>query len=157
MATTVVLLLPMGALSMRIFGLVWLHGLVQIFSLCALFSGFGLGIRLAQMKYMLYNTTHTIFGTVIVCLFLIQPFLGLLHHKQFQRIGKRGILGHIHLWYGRILIVLAVINGGLGLKLAANTTNGKIVYAVITAVIAVLYFAIILVTGLMRAGKDRSK
>ncbi|KAK6597168.1 integral membrane protein [Botrytis cinerea] len=205
MGITVVLLFPLGALSMRVFGRPWLHAILQILSFSFLVVGLGLGIKLAGLKYgsfgesttlakrivideiakrqfgsfgsstftgtppwatatgtytgglavllrlrilglavtgaavtpslgkTISNTTHMIFGIILVVLFFIQPFLGLIHHWRYMRAQKRGMFGHIHLWYGRILIVLAVINGGLGLQLAANTRNGEIAYAVIAA------------------------
>lgn len=35
------------------------------------------------------------------------------------------------MWYGRCLILLGIINGGLGLKLAANTTGGEAAYGAV--------------------------
>jgi hypothetical protein len=49
MGTTVVLLFPIGASYMRLFGNPSLHALWQIFSLVALLCGFGVGVKLAQM------------------------------------------------------------------------------------------------------------
>ena len=39
---------------------------------------------------------------------------------------------------------LAVINGGLGLKLANDTKNGKIAYGVVAGFMALMYTAIVL-------------
>jgi hypothetical protein len=50
MGTTVVLLFPFGAMYMRLGGGAWMHGALQVFSLCALVSGFGLGIQLAKYR-----------------------------------------------------------------------------------------------------------
>lgn len=50
MGLTVVLLFPLGALSMRIFGRPWLHATLQIFSFILLIVGLGLGIELAHLK-----------------------------------------------------------------------------------------------------------
>jgi hypothetical protein len=98
----------------------------------------------------LFNCAHSIFGTVIVCLFLVQPLLGLLHHRQYLKLGKRSYFGLGHIWYGRILIICAVINGGLGLQLAADTTNGEIAYGVVVGAMFVIYVVIILITGLRK-------
>lgn len=54
MATTVVVLFPLGASSMRLFGNASIHALLQIFSLCSLLCGFGVGIKLAQMREYVY-------------------------------------------------------------------------------------------------------
>lgn len=50
MGSVMVLLLPLGAIFMRLGGSVWAHGAWQVFSLCAMLCGFGLGIKLAQMR-----------------------------------------------------------------------------------------------------------
>ena len=39
---------------------------------------------------------------------------------------------------------LAIINGGLGLKLANNTKNGEIAYGVVAGFMALMYTAIVL-------------
>jgi hypothetical protein len=50
MGATMVLLLPLGAMFMRLGASAYLHGAWQIFALCAMLCGFGLGIKLAQMR-----------------------------------------------------------------------------------------------------------
>lgn len=42
-------------------------------------------------------------------------------------------------------MVLAVINGGLGLKLADNTKGGKIAYSVVAGVVGLVYAALCVV------------
>jgi hypothetical protein len=97
-----------------------------------------------------------IFGIILVVLFFIQPFLGLIHHWRYMKAQRRGVFGWMHLLYGRIIIVLAIINGGLGLKLAANTTGGEIAYGVIAAAVGVLYIAVLIVTSLRKRTKGRA-
>ncbi|CAD6441244.1 ec1f3bee-01cb-4581-a17e-a99199bf1008 [Sclerotinia trifoliorum] len=243
MGVTVVLLFPLGALSMRIFGRPWLHASLQIISFIFLIAGLGLGIKLAGLRYgsfgpnlarrtvideiakrqfgafgsstftgtppwatatgtntggfnnptstsdsgsgsnsgsgsgaasqgsgnaaitgasvtpnlgtIITNTTHMIFGIILVVLFFIQPFLGLIHHWRYMRAQRRGMFGYIHLWYGRILIVLAVINGGLGLQLASNTKNGEIAYGVIAAFIGLFYIGVVVFTAVRKRRRNR--
>jgi hypothetical protein len=50
MGATMVLLLPLGAMFMRLGASIYLHGAWQLFALCAMLCGFGLGIKLAQMR-----------------------------------------------------------------------------------------------------------
>lgn len=38
-------------------------------------------------------------------------------------------------------MLLAIVNGGLGLQLAANTTGGEIAYGVIAGIVGVVYIA----------------
>jgi len=55
MGSTMVLLLPLGAMFMRLGASVYLHGAWQLFALCAMLCGFGLGIKLAQMRSLVSN------------------------------------------------------------------------------------------------------
>jgi hypothetical protein len=54
--------------------------------------------------------------TVIVMLF-IQVLLGATHHTLFRMKGRRTWVTMAHVWFGRLCIILGVVNGGLGLKL----------------------------------------
>lgn len=72
-------------------------------------------------------------------LFLFQPVLGLLHHLQYRKKGRRTPWSYGHIWFGRVLLILATIDGGLGLQLSANTTKGEIAYGVIVGVIFLVY------------------
>ncbi|KAA8567488.1 hypothetical protein EYC84_010497 [Monilinia fructicola] len=47
---TMVILFPLGAISMVLFGKWWIHAVFQIFSLVMLIVGFGLGLKLAIFK-----------------------------------------------------------------------------------------------------------
>merc|ERR1712225_68237 len=141
MGIVVVLLFPFGAMFMRMGGSGIVHGILQVLSLCALLVGLGLGVKLADLRNMNLTTTHPLFGIILVALFLIQPIFGLIHHIQYKRNLSRAGVSHLHIWYGRILMLLAIIDGGLGLQLANNSRNGKIAYAVVAAVVGVVYIA----------------
>jgi len=135
---------------MRFGGSAWVHGAIQIFGIFLILAGLGTGVKLAQITDQLYKGgsqayVHTVFGTTIIALFLIQPVLGLWHHLQFRKTGSRGSISWTHIWYGRALMVLAVVNGGLGLQLAANTINGEIVYGVLAGVIGLAYILLVVV------------
>lgn len=72
-------------------------------------------------------------GTVVVCLLAIQPVLGMIHHKHFVATGGRGPVSYAHIWYGRILLALGVINGGVGLNMVQERDGLVIAYAVVAA------------------------
>jgi uncharacterized membrane protein YeaQ/YmgE (transglycosylase-associated protein family) len=74
-----------------------------------------------------------------VVLLIIQPFLGFIHHHKYLATQKRTKWASLHVWYGRILILVGIINGGLGLQLADNSKNGMIVYGVIAGLIGATY------------------
>lgn len=51
MAIAVVIMFPLGALTMRLLrfrGVIWLHMAWQVVSLCLLTAGFGMGVTLAN-------------------------------------------------------------------------------------------------------------
>jgi sulfite exporter TauE/SafE len=77
-----------------------------------------------------------------VLLFVAQPVLGVVQHRQFLRTGVRSIYSGMHVWYGRLLICLGIINGGLGLQLASNSTGRqKAIYIVMTILMLITYVA----------------
>jgi len=146
MAVTVVLLLPCGALIMRLFGSFWFHAAFQMFCVAALIAGLGLGIHLAQITDQLFSNAHSILGLIIIILFLFQPLGGLLHHRQYVKTQSRTVYGRAHVWFGRFLLALAIINGGLGLSLAANSNAGYIVYGVLAGVVGLGYIGVVVIT-----------
>ena len=96
-------------------------------------------------------------GTVIVILLLLQPFFGVINHVHFVKAQRRGAWAFLHVWYGRILIIMGIINGGLGLQLAGNTKAGKITYAVLGGVVgaALCIMAIVVESRrILEKGKD---
>lgn len=86
---------------------------------------------------------HVIFGTIIVALFLLQPVIGTWHHQLFKASKTNKALRYGHIWFGRILLIAAVINGGTGLKIGNNSTAAEIVWGTLAGVIAVVYIALI--------------
>jgi hypothetical protein len=87
-----------------------------------------------QLTCVQVNNKHPIIGIVVFLALLFQPVLGILHHLGFKRHGRRTFISHLHIWIGRIMITLGIVNGGLGLLLAANSRSGEIIYAVVAAV-----------------------
>lgn len=73
----------------------------------------------------------------------LQPVLGSLHHRHFVRHGRRGAISYAHIWYGRSLIVLGIINGGLGLRLSGSRQQFVTAYIVLASIFTALYLAVI--------------
>ena len=86
-------------------------------------------------------------------LMFFQPILGYIHHLVYVRSQRRTWWAVAHVWYGRALIILGAINGGLGLKLAANSTGGEIAYGVIAGVVFLAWFAVMAIGFLRSRGK----
>ncbi|KAL4975642.1 hypothetical protein BDW66DRAFT_151756 [Aspergillus desertorum] len=139
------IIFPLGAILLRViqskYG-VYAHISCQLLAYALMIAGLATGIRVGKILDRLHNNGHTILGTVIVAFLLIQPFIGFWHHHQYKRTQEAGKWTHIHTWIGRIFLLLGLINGGTGLKLADNTTGGIIAYAVIAGVVGVAYISI---------------
>jgi hypothetical protein len=143
LASTVFLVLfPIGAMVIRIPGLsvpVWVHAGIQIFTYCCFVAAAGLGIYLATNLKLLTNH-HPIIGMILLGLLFFQPFFGLLHHSAYKKKQKRTLISHVHIWEGRLTIILGMINGGLGIKLAGNVRTGyKIAYGVVAGLMGLCY------------------
>lgn len=131
----------------------WLaHGLFQIFAYVLFTIAFGLGIYMyRQIPSELPNgvdishEAHPIIGIVAFCLLFLQPWLGLLHHFLFKKYSKRVFWSYAHIWIGRFVIALGIINGGLGLQLSQKLgqyapSKGAIIgYSVAAGIIYLLY------------------
>ncbi|KAL2833543.1 hypothetical protein BJY01DRAFT_259869 [Aspergillus pseudoustus] len=146
------IIFPLGAILLRViqskFG-VYAHISAQLIGYALMIAGLATGIRVGKILDRLHNNGHTILGTVVVVFLLIQPCIGFWHHYKFKKTQSKGWWTHVHIWVGRLFLLLGIINGGTGLKLADNTTGGIIAYAVVAGVFGVAYIAI----AALRQGK----
>lgn len=134
----ILVLFPLGAILIRVTAnrrLVWVHAGIQIAAYIALFGAMAMGIRMATSGH-LSNNKHPMIGIVIVIVLFFQACDGLLHHAQWlQNKKRRTVLAYVHIWTGRLCIVVGMVNGGFGLQLAGVTDPGKIAgYAVVAVV-----------------------
>ena len=103
----------------------------------------------------MYNEFHEWFGTFIVLGFCAQPIFGVIHHKQFIKTQKKGWANKTHVWFGRALLILGIINGGLGFQLAQNTsTNQNVIYVIVVMLIALLYVGALIRWSTKGSGRD---
>lgn len=158
------LFFPLGSILIRIFsfsGLIWVHAATQLFAYALSVTGLGLGIFIATGPYrrtvrlvsprvrgrianpvQQINDRHPVIGLVVICLLVFQPFLGVIHHNIFKRSNRRTFWSTAHVWFGRVLITLGIINGGLGLKLSSNTKKGEIAYGVVAGVMWLVWMVV---------------
>jgi len=124
-ALAFVILFPLGSILIRLAsfpGLWWVHGLFQVFSYILFIAAFGAGVWLVNnAPISLIGNYHPAIGIILFCLLFLQPILGWMHHAQFKKYKRRTAWSYGHLWLGRILITLGMINGGLGMLLATQT------------------------------------
>ncbi|CAG8955448.1 hypothetical protein HYFRA_00010314 [Hymenoscyphus fraxineus] len=145
MGVAVVILFPLGAISMRLGVNPWIHAGIQLISYILMIAGMAIGIIFVNdVPFLTFGVTHFAFGLAIVALLFLQPFFGLAHHFLYVRRQSRTPISYVHIWYGRALMLLAVINGGLGLKLANNTRGGTIAYGVVAGIMGVAYIAVVI-------------
>lgn len=137
--------------------MLWVHAACQIFGLIVLILGFAMGVWTSIIHTEIYTDRHSILGTVIVGLFLIQPALGMIHHRNYASKGRRTIWSDLHVYFGRILLILSIVNGGIGIQYAANSPNGEIGYGVTAGVIFLVYVGVAGLWYMRRPGKEEEQ
>lgn len=147
MITVFVVFFPSFALALRVFPsptTVWTHAFLQLLTLALAIAGLGLGISMAR-DLSLISSYHPIIGMVVVpSLILFQPAMGFIQHRYFGQTGKRGLFGYLHQWFGRFMIILGIINGGLGFLLSGigtsiAPTGAVIAYSAVAGVFGICY------------------
>ncbi|KAI9659066.1 MAG: hypothetical protein M1821_002026 [Bathelium mastoideum] len=182
-----VILFPAGGIVIRVLsfpGLVRLHTAVQLVAYLVFIAAFGLGLWIAVNGRLALNVPsayrpdegkaandinrratqidiyHPIIGIILFVLLFFQPLLGIAHHRFFKILGRRTLWSHAHLWLGRIVITLGMINGGLGLRLAANASRGQeAAYGMVAGLVWTVYVASIVIGEVRRerAGRQQNQ
>ncbi|SMQ52532.1 unnamed protein product [Zymoseptoria tritici ST99CH_3D7] len=143
-ACAAILLFILGAILIRLAsfsGLVWAHVGVQVFGFVAFIAAVGMGIYMAMFEGFV---AHPIIGLIVFGLLFVQPITGLVHHRLFKRTNARSASSWVHLTTGRSIIILGLINGGLGLQLAGQSRAVYIAYGVVAGVVGLVYLAAII-------------
>jgi len=86
-----------------------------------------------------FKHSHQILGIVVFSLLIPQIVLGATHHMIFIMKGKRSWVAHAHKWFGRFVILLGIVNGGLGLPLANASTGAIAIYSGAAAVVFIFW------------------
>jgi hypothetical protein len=94
---------------------------------------------------------HPIIGLVTLAALFFQPMLGLIHHARFKKLRRRQIWSHLHLWNGRLMNPLGIINGGLGLRIAGASSRLVAAYAAVAAIMAGLWILVSILSEARRA------
>ncbi|KAM0511322.1 hypothetical protein ACHAPE_009988 [Trichoderma viride] len=141
MSIVFVILYPLGSSLMPLIGKWYIHASWQTIAFLLMWAGFGIGVFIARQDGIFFQQAHTRLGVILVCLVSLQPIFGIIHHVHYLKSQRRGIFGHLHCWYGRALMVIGIVNGGLGLQLGDAPTRYIIAYSVVAGVTAVIYVA----------------
>ena len=145
MGTAFTIVLPLGAILLRTLPSryrVPVHAGTQLSAYTMILTGMGLGIWLGRrVRYLDY--AHTVIGLVVISMLAAQAALGAWTHARFRVNRREGWMGLTHTWLGRTLLALGIINGGIGLMLADNTTGGEIAYGVVAGLMGTAYIAVV--------------
>ncbi|RMD42011.1 hypothetical protein DV735_g3109, partial [Chaetothyriales sp. CBS 134920] len=156
MSLVFLVLFPIAALTLYIpyaEKVRYIHGPLQLLSLIISIIGLALGVYLGQ-KVRKLDAYHQIIGYLVVgILILFQPALGILQHLHYRKTGTKSPMGIAHRWLGRTMIILGVINGGLGFMQSGpvgskNVPNYSVIaYSVVAGVVLFLYISILAATS----------
>lgn len=119
MCVTFVIILPLGALLLRVWN-VKAHIVVQFIGwvlFCMAFAG-GAVASTKYNKSKKFASGHQVLGILLLIALFTQWVLGWLHHRKFKKEGRGTIMGKIHLYLGPATIFFGWINGGLGFRFA---------------------------------------
>ena len=124
MCIVFVLLLPAGALLLRVWNKVKGHAIVQTFAFVLFLMAFAGGAYISGQynKSKNFNSAHQILGILLLLAMFLQLGLGVMHHRVFKKEQRKTIMGKIHLYLGPAVIVVGLINGGLGFAFAGKLT-----------------------------------
>jgi len=156
MGIAIVLFFPIGGLIARLSKsrhMLWIHVGCQVTGLIVFLGGFGTGVWTCIVHDEIYTDPHTTYGTVIVGFFLIQPIFGWLHHRGYVNKGGPTLWTRAHVWFGRIIMILAIVNGGLGIQYADNAVSGEKGFGVVTGIFGLAYIGAV-VWAYVRNGKQ---
>ncbi|OXV08605.1 hypothetical protein Egran_03632 [Elaphomyces granulatus] len=156
MAFVFLILFPGGALTRHLIRspktIPYIHAPFQLFTLAAAVAGLGLGVSLALDIGEIY-AYHPVIGlTTVSALIAFQPLLGVLQHLNYRKNGTKSPSAYAHRWLGRILMVLGIINGGLGFMFSGIGTPGVptaavIAYGVIAGFMGIAYILTLLLSA----------
>jgi H+/Cl- antiporter ClcA len=135
-----VLLMPAGIIFLRVLpeNVRW-HWINQSLALGLAVVGGGIGIYLSSMfnKSKSYNSSHQILGLLAIGFMFVQWILGFWHHHLYRKTQQTSRYGPIHRWFGRGVMVLAIVTGGIGLTWSYASTRVVIGYVIAVVVLMV--------------------
>ncbi|KAG5978317.1 hypothetical protein E4U55_006257 [Claviceps digitariae] len=111
-----------GVVLLRACGWAKWHALNQCIATLGVLSGLALGV----MTSLLYNRSrsfshyHQVLGYIIIAFILTQLGLGFKHHFEYQKTQTTTKFGRIHVWMGRVVLFLSLMNSFFGLAFAQN-------------------------------------
>ncbi|CAI7602243.1 unnamed protein product [Penicillium pancosmium] len=149
---------PFAAIALRLFpssSTVTIHATLQLFNLVLSIAGLAVGILMSQQIHLMRHY-HPIIGIIVVAsLSVFQPAMGLIQHRHFHKTGRKGMFAYLHRWLGRSMIVLGIINVGLGFQLTGwrdpSAPRGAVIScSVVAGMVGVGYVTILLLSSVKK-------
>ncbi|KAF2717833.1 iron reductase domain protein, partial [Polychaeton citri CBS 116435] len=155
MCLAFILIFPLGAVLLRLAGKVRWHMYAQVTGFVFVIIGFGTAIHISRLynRSKHFNSAHQVIGLLIFAAMFIQLGLGLVHHTMFKRTKTPTMMGQVHRFLGIFIVLLGMINGGLGLNLASDD-HYAVAYGVIVGIVGVVF---LLVTSLVLLYRRKHK
>ena len=111
----IIVLMNVGIVIMRVGGWARWHAVNQMFGVAGTLAGLALGV-LTSFHYQRsrsFNSYHQIIGYIVVAAIFGQLGLGITHHLEYRKTQAPTKFGRIHLWLGRGILGVAIINAFL--------------------------------------------
>lgn len=160
-----VIFFPFGALTLYVFpSTIITHAGLQLVNLLIAILGMALGITMAKDLNLMHHH-HPIIGLIVVAgLVVFQPAMGLLQHRHYRKsVGDggsgKGVFAYLHRWFGRAMIVLGIINMGLGFQLTGfqdpySPRGAVIACSVVAGIVVVVYIGVLALAARRRSGRS---
>ncbi|KAH7149430.1 hypothetical protein B0J13DRAFT_305633 [Dactylonectria estremocensis] len=146
MIVCIAVLMPFGVGLLRVRGNWKWHALNQTVAMVGAFLGTALGIvnSFYYQRSRSFDSSHQMIGFAIISLLLVQFGLGAFHHTQYKKTQSPTKYGMIHIWVGRIIIFIGIMNCFIGFTFAVNRKYGMILAAI---VIFMFFLSLVLMFG----------
>ncbi|EMC90845.1 hypothetical protein BAUCODRAFT_39860 [Baudoinia panamericana UAMH 10762] len=131
---------PTGSLLLRLFQSVTWHWAVQCIGVLLVIVGLATGVSISREynRGKGFTSAHQVLGLLLFAGVIIQLGLGIINHAIHRRTKQGTAFGKVHLFLGPTVMLLALINGGLGLNLAGDT-QGHVPYAIAVLAAGILF------------------
>jgi hypothetical protein len=142
---------PLGGIIIKVWPhrhIVWVHAAIQAFGLALYIACVGLGFWMGSQLHTL-DRYHALVGYIVLAMLVIQPLLKL--HWVHAAVPRVAAFMHIHLWMGRVSLMLGIIDGGLGFRLSGSlpgrhpSEGWKIAYGIVGGIVWCVYVAVCIV------------
>ncbi|KAI0399800.1 hypothetical protein F4802DRAFT_587782 [Xylaria palmicola] len=149
---------PLGILILRVGGSVRWHAINQAvaFGLVLVGAILGFVISTSYNRSKKFNTAHQVVGIIVFIAVIAQLALGYLHHRKYKKTQGPTKLAPIHVWLGRIVIPLGIVNGFTGFPLALSPGYDFALLGIVAFVLPA-FFLILLVKKVWKKLMQKAK